>query len=203
MPHYASRLPHRPREADNISMKVCLVQPRLRYHLSAPRLSPRGSAMIGALVVVVIILVIIIVGPFGYDSDGDNKDSRPRVFRELNRAQVAACAANRNALFTDMTIQAMGDERVSPARSLVLSRKLSGTRCSGGGLYLMDEKGTIYCTEHNPPPLALLVDLVRVPEPDPYLLTHPPDPNPLIQGDERKEKRTAKANSEVAASKAP
>ena len=127
-----------------------------------------GFYMIGLLIVVVIILVVMLMGPF----HSDPVTQVTQYEESTDRAKDAACTMNRMSIQTDLTnwrIQNPGQ----PLDMNILRRSLRIPVCPGGGVYLIGPDGTIYCTEHNPPPADMLASMVQLTEPQ---AEHTPPP---------------------------
>lgn len=135
-----------------------------------------GFYIIGLLIVIVIIMVVMLKGPFS----SDPVTQVTQYEQSTNRAEEAACSMNRMSIGTDLTNWRI----MNPGQAInmdIIRRSLRIPNCPGGGAYLIDKDGTIYCSVHTPPPAEMLASMVQLTEPQaeatPPPLDAPPSPN--------------------------
>ena len=116
-----------------------------------------GFSVIMLLVVVVIIMVVLLVGPFKNDPvTGVNQ-----AVNQIDRSADAACSINRDTIKTYVTNYQLYNP--GPAPTLGLLKKINSgmPECPRGGIYLIGQDGTVYCTKHFPPPAQELQRLMK------------------------------------------
>ena len=122
-----------------------------------PSYGRHGFYIIGVLIVVVIIFILLFKGSFNRDPVTQVTQSQT----QLDRSRDSACAFNRNAIRTDLThLRIMNPDMKMNME--VVRRQINIPNCSGKGVYLLGPDGTVYCTEHFPPPAEQMQQMLQI-----------------------------------------
>ena len=119
-----------------------------------------GGAIIALLVVLAIIFALIMLGPFSRDTETQVTQSQTYI----DRSADVACAANRNAIKTNLTNLRMMNPGM-PMDIELIKRRIPIPPCPGHGAYLIGPDGEVYCTKHFPPPAEMLEKMVTLSDP--------------------------------------
>jgi len=124
--------------------------------------SRRGFAsLIGLLLVLVIITFLMYEG---YLKPQGGAGGQRQVDMYKGKARTSACAANLDALRTQMAA-VMPDGKMPSVN--ILRRKLGTTySCPEDGIYQIDRDGNAYCTLHSPCPDSRVGSVVNLQDPD-------------------------------------
>ena len=121
------------------------------------------------LVVVVIIMIVLLSGPLSKDSK--TKVTQAQLYTD--RSADSACLMNRTGLKTQI-VQFQTMNPGIPLSTELLRKKINFPQCPRGGIYMVGQDGTIYCTKHFPPPIQELQNSVpRTPAPTPQSAVAP------------------------------
>ena len=122
--------------------------------------SRRGFAsLIGLLIVLVIIMYLMYDGYFKPVKGGSGKGPAG-VY--VDKAKVAACTANREALRAQISQVTMTSGGSLPSVN-ILRKKLGNYRCTErGGSLQIDNEGNVYCTLHDPAPESKSASVVNL-----------------------------------------
>ena len=123
---------------------------------------PRGYAILVLLIVIVVILILTLKGPLS--TDPQTQVTQAQTY--IERSAEAACAINRQTVYTQVINWQTLHPGETPSPN-VLSDLVGGTTCPRGGVFYMGKDGTIYCTEHKPPPDNELKALIVLNPPTP------------------------------------
>jgi hypothetical protein len=97
----------------------------------------------------------------------------------IERSADVTCANNRQIMENEITaMRIAGDGRMPDVAQM--RQKLAQYRCPRGGALLIGTDGKVYCTEHFPPPLDQLKDMVTLFEEQKETPTPTPPPPPVF-----------------------
>jgi hypothetical protein len=131
-----------------------------RFHQPSRR--EGGWTVLVLLIVVVIILVVMMTGP-AKTTTSDTKGQVLQAVNSIDRSKVSTCAANRRAIETNLTnYRILNDNKLPPVDQL---RMTISERCPGKGGYLIGPDFAVYCTEHFPPPIDQLKQMISLSQP--------------------------------------
>lgn len=129
-----------------------------QYSRFQPGRRRRGyGSLIGILIVLAIISLLMTQGYL--KRNPTTGKTQAEVY--IDRGEGAACSLTRTAIETDLTQMSMRNNGQVP-NIHILRLKLRRRVCSGGGAFQIGDRGTVYCTLHNPAPEGVnVVSLVE------------------------------------------
>ncbi|MFW6304046.1 MAG: type II secretion system protein [Candidatus Sumerlaeota bacterium] len=109
----------------------------------------RGFYLIGLVAVLAIIMILAYTQ---LAPDPETGESMPKT--QIDRGKENACALNRQTLQTHITAWSVNHVGEKPTIARLKATNVVVPTCPGGGRYSIGDDSTIYCSEHNPDPLA-------------------------------------------------
>jgi hypothetical protein len=116
-----------------------------------------GYSVIILLVVVVIIMIVLLTGPF----KSDPVTGITQAQNQIDRSADAACGMNRGTIKTYVTTYQLYNPGAAPTLGMLAKVNGNLPQCPRGGIYLIGQDGTVYCTKHAPPPAQELERLMK------------------------------------------
>lgn len=129
---------------------------------SRPRRGREGAILLVILIVAVIIAVIMMSGPM---RQVEHKSAQVSSgLNNIERSADVTCQQNRRAIETELTqARILNDGHLPSAEEMRI--RFEGRFCPRNGGIVIGQDGTVYCTEHFPPPVEELSSLILLSQP--------------------------------------
>lgn len=113
--------------------------------------------MLGVLMALVIIFILY--GQSYFKQNATTGKTQAETY--IDRGKGAACSIDRSQLKNDIAGAVINNSGQLPSIK-ILVRKFGAKSCPGEGVFQLDDRGNVYCTDHAPAPESVSVsDFLR------------------------------------------